>query len=39
MAKRLSFSPILRSVLTLIALAIRFRACLDWKKKSRIFIS
>jgi len=32
MAKKLSFLPTLRSVLTLIALAIRFRACLDWTK-------
>jgi hypothetical protein len=32
MAKKLSFSPILRHVLAIIALAIRLRAFLDWKK-------
>ncbi len=32
MAEKLSFSPTLRHVLTLIATAIRFRAFLGWKK-------
>ena len=34
MAKKLSFAPTLRCVLTLIAKAIRLRARLDWKQNS-----
>ena len=34
MTKKSSFAPTLRCVLTLIAKAIRLRACLDWKQNS-----
>jgi hypothetical protein len=37
MAKNLPFASTLRHVLILIALAIRFRAFLDWKQNSALF--